>query len=68
MKHSKAAVFAFLNSLRDSGATNMWGAPAYLEEHMDMNRHEASEWFHKWMDSFKRQAELDKLLRSKAHG
>ena len=46
--------FTYLNRLRESGATNMFGAGAYLEDEFDLDRREArmvlSEWM-KWVES-----------------
>jgi len=45
-------VFDFLNDLRESGETNMYGARPYLVEEFDMDRREAGDWLQKWMKSF----------------
>jgi len=42
----------YLDELRESGATNMFGAAQYLERDMDMNRREAKEVLLYWMDNF----------------
>ena len=46
--------FLFLNRLRESGDTNMFGAAPYLEMEFDLDRREArtvlSEWM-KWVES-----------------
>ena len=44
--------FRFLNNLRDSGQTNMFGAGPYLESYFDLSRKEAREILAKWMRSF----------------
>ena len=41
--------FIFLNRLRESGATNMFGAAPYLESAFDLDRREAKEALLAWM-------------------
>ena len=48
----KAAVFAFLEDLRDSGEVNMFGAGAYVVEEFGVSNAEAKEVLGEWMDSF----------------
>ena len=46
--------FDFLEELRESGITNMFGAAPFLEDEFpDLNRQEAQTILGKWMDSFK---------------
>lgn len=42
----------FLDDLRGSGATNMFGAGAYLREQFGINREEASKILSYWMETF----------------
>jgi hypothetical protein len=42
--------FVFLNNLRDSGVTNMFGAAPYLQEEFDLSRQEAREILAEWME------------------
>lgn len=42
----------FLLDLRDSGATNMWGAGPYLEQEFNLTRREASDILIEWIKSF----------------
>lgn len=44
--------FVYLNALRKSGETNMYGAAPYLQRDMGLNRTEAKEMLLKWMRSF----------------
>lgn len=46
--------FEFLNDLRESGKTNMFGASLYLEEAFDLNRREAKTVLMNWMKQFNR--------------
>ena len=42
----------YLDALRDSGATNMFGAAPYLVEEFGVNRHEAKNLLFTWMKTF----------------
>jgi hypothetical protein len=44
--------FEYLDALRDSGVTNMFGAGAYLENRFDLTRYEAKYVLMEWMKSF----------------
>lgn len=44
--------FLFLDALRESGVTNMFGAGPYLADHFDLSRSEANEVLGKWMTTF----------------
>jgi len=49
----KELYFEFLNELRESGTTNMFGAGPHLEnEFPELNRQEAKELVLEWMESF----------------
>ena len=40
----KADVYDYLNTLRESGITNMFGAAVYLQDEFGFVRKEAKEW------------------------
>ena len=42
--------FLYLNRLRESGVTNMFGATPYLREEFDIGRGEASKILMEWME------------------
>ena len=42
----------YLDTLRESGVTNMYGALAYLEDDFGVTRKEAQEITSYWMDTF----------------
>lgn len=44
--------FVYLDELRESGDTNMYGAGSYLEDEFSMNRKTASYVLKQWMDTF----------------
>jgi hypothetical protein len=46
--------FEYLDKLRESGATNMYGAAPYLQEEFGLDRKQARDVLLKWMHSFKR--------------
>ncbi len=45
-------MFYYLNNLRESGVTNMFGAVSYLVYEFGINKKEASTVLSKWMDNF----------------
>jgi hypothetical protein len=51
MEDKKQEYFRFLDSLRDSGVTNMFGAAPYLSEVFGLNRREAKDVLLEWMES-----------------
>ena len=48
----EADVFNFLDTLRDSGVTNMFGARPYLEETFGFNKAAAGAWLTRWMETY----------------
>tara|TARA_R110002020_G_scaffold193468_15_gene393875 strand:+ start:852 stop:1019 length:168 start_codon:yes stop_codon:yes gene_type:complete len=52
----KTEVFAYLDTLRESGQINMMGASSYLVQAFDVTKREARELLSEWMqlDKFKR--------------
>lgn len=44
--------FEYLDVLRESGVTNMFGAEPYLQEEFGLDKHEARETVLGWMRSF----------------
>ena len=45
-------IFDYLNELRDSGITNMWGASPYVVEEFGIEKSEARKATSKWMSNF----------------
>jgi len=45
-------VYDYLNALRESGATNMFGATPYLVDEFDFPTKVARAWLSKWMGDF----------------
>lgn len=45
-------LFDYLDELRDSGVTNMFGAGAYLQRDFGLSRRQSHEVLQAWMKSF----------------
>ena len=52
MKIDKNEVFEYLDELRESGVTNMFGAAPYLQAQFDIGRSEAMTLLSEWMKTF----------------
>jgi hypothetical protein len=48
----KEEYFDYLDNLRESGVTNMFGAAPYLQEAFDLTRTEAREILKEWMENY----------------
>ena len=55
--------YVYLEELRQSGVTNMFGASPYLREEFDLGRREAIKILSSWMDNY--QELLDKGIISR---
>lgn len=53
--------FLYLDDLRESGVTNMWGAGPYLQREFDLDENTARKVFLTWVDYFDR--EIDPMDR-----
>lgn len=49
----------FLNDLRASGDTNMFGSPAYVIDRFDVTRDEATKLVSLWMSNFNEERNYD---------
>ena len=55
-------VFQFLNGLRDSGATNMFGARSYIQEEFpNLSQQEATSLLALWMDNFQSNGKYEEI-------
>lgn len=52
-------VFLFLNDLRDSGETNMFGAGSYIVDEFNIDKRKASKLLSLWMDNFNEEGNYD---------
>ena len=50
---NRETLFEYLNALRDSGVTNMFGAGPYLQEAFGLSRYEAKDVVLAWMQTFR---------------
>lgn len=46
------SVFDFLNALRKSGSTNMFGAGPYVAEEFGISKYQARDILSRWMENF----------------
>ena len=51
-QNDQIEVFEYLDALRESGSTNMFGAGVYLEERFGFSKSEAREFLTSWMKQF----------------
>lgn len=51
-QQTQTEYFEYLDDLRESGATNMFGAGAYLQDAFDLSRRDASAVLSEWMRTF----------------
>ena len=49
---TQVAVDIFLDTLRASGETNMFGAGSYIQERFGITKYDANRFLVKWMDAF----------------
>lgn len=52
MDITKKEVYGYLDDLRETGVTNMFGARPYLREEFGFNEVEAGKWLSNWMKDF----------------
>ena len=50
--YTEEDVFVYLDNVRESGVTNMYGASPYIREEFGVNRYEANRLLTKWMETF----------------
>ena len=58
---SEKEVMEFLNILRDSGATNMFGATPYVIEEFGLDTSEARRILSLWMKNFNEEGKYDEV-------
>ena len=57
MPKPRDIMFTYLNGLRESGETNMFGAGPYIEREFGLNKIDAMTVVVKWMESFNEKSE-----------
>jgi len=48
----KEIIFEYLDDLRESGVTNMYGAGSYVQDEFGLSRREAGDLLVEWMTTF----------------
>ena len=61
---TREEVFNFLEYLRDTGVTNMYGAVPYIEHYLDVPKNKAKEHWTAWMNHFQEAAQLRHFILS----
>ncbi|SVD76503.1 uncharacterized protein METZ01_LOCUS429357 [marine metagenome] len=51
------ALFRFLDTLRESGEINMFGAPKVMEQHLGLSSQEAKDVWVAWTETYKEEGE-----------
>ena len=54
-------VFEYLNDLRESGATNMFGAPPYVEREFSISKSESRKIVSLWMNNFSESGDYETI-------
>lgn len=58
-------VLTYLNDLRDSGQTNMFGAGQYIQNEFGISRSEAGQYLTLWMENFNEQGNYEEVKDNK---
>ena len=56
-KHMRNEVYLYLEQLRDSGETNMFGAGVYLQKHFELPKNQAIMYLTDWMKLYNKGVE-----------
>ena len=59
LNHYENEVFLYLEELRESGETNMFGAVPYLQERFQMHYEDAKDMLSLWMKSYNKDDEYE---------
>jgi hypothetical protein len=54
-------VMSYLNDLRDSGVTNMFGAAPYVEQEFEIEKREARRILSLWMSNFNEEGDYEEV-------
>ena len=57
-------VLSFLNDLRESGVTNMFGASSYIVDEFDVSKKEARDLLTLWMSNFNEEGNYEQVKNS----
>ena len=61
---SLTQMFEYLDELRESGVTNMFGAGPYVERRFDLPASEANDVLVRWMDTFSEEPAADRAAKA----
>jgi len=59
---SQHDVNIFLDVVRSSGVTNMFGAGSYIQEHFGVTKYQARDFLSEWMKTFSERRERGEVL------
>jgi len=59
---SQHDVNIFLDVVRSSGVTNMFGAGSYIQEHFGVTKYEARDFLSEWMKTFSERRERGEVI------
>ena len=59
---SQHDVNIFLDVVRSSGVTNMFGAASYIQEHFGVSKYEARDFLSEWMKTFSERRERGEVI------
>lgn len=62
LSQEEVNVFTYLNELRNSGETNMFGARPYIEAEFGFSQEKSTKLLKRWMNNFHEDAEAYKSL------
>ena len=58
-EHMRNEVYLYLEQLRETGETNMFGAGEYLEKHFELHKDTARRYLIDWMSGYNKKEEKD---------
>ena len=61
-------VFEYLDGLRESGATNMWGARPYVEGEFGFDKQKAGKLLSAWMKTFDGKLSVEERVKKAGEG
>ena len=62
LNETELEVFKFLNALRKSGATNMFGAAPYIQREFGISNQEAVDLLYSWMKNFQEDGDYEHVM------
>ena len=56
-EHMRNEVYLYLEQLRETGETNMFGAAAYIEQHFELSKKDSRKYLMDWMRQYNKKEE-----------